>query len=406
MQRCLDGAVDHGIRLASICQPIGSLTGDAIVGFGARTRWPQLDNPTPGDVFVRALAAGRLSSLNRMCVDSAMDAALAAGLPPHALLVIDNQAGGRYRGLSDRAVQAREQYGFRLVYELTERNLLEHPRGLLDMVAALRADGIAIALNGVGVQPESQVLLDILEPEIVKLDPALMQPRLPRERLRAVNAVREHRERTGAVILADGIETDDQLQRMLELGATLGQGARFGHPGPFAIAEPAATPIPNRPPRYGAATASPFSIAAAAVPLRRGDESTMVQLTRDLESRAEKMREPQIVLAVFQGGRHFTESARRRYESFAASASLVCAFGDIPAEPGRGVRWIVVDRADPLSAEWAVLTLGVHAAAAVVGRASADTAERAGAELHFDIAVTTQRSAVTAIARDLLGRIK
>jgi EAL domain-containing protein (putative c-di-GMP-specific phosphodiesterase class I) len=406
MQRWLDGAADDGIKLASACRPIVSLLDDAVVGFEARTQWPQLDHPTPGHLFVRALAAGRLSSLNRMCVDSAIDAALLAGMAPNALLVIDNRVGGRYRGLSDRALRARDKYGFRLVYELTERHLLEHPRGLLDMVAALRADGIAIALNGVGAQPDSQVLLDILEPEVVKLDPELGHPQLRREQLRAVGAVREHHERTGAVVLADGVETDDHHRRMVELGATLGQGGKFAHPAPFAAGRPAGVPIPTRPQRYWAASGSPFRIAASAVPLRHGDESTMVDVTRELETQAQKQRDPQIVLAAFQDGRHFTESTRRRYESLAASASMVCAFGDKPAEPGRGVRWIGVDHTDPLAAEWAVLTLGVHAAAAVVGRASADSAHTGTSQRHFDIAVTDRRSVVTAIARELFWRIK
>jgi EAL domain-containing protein (putative c-di-GMP-specific phosphodiesterase class I) len=230
VQRCLGRAAED-LGLSSACQPIVSLPEDVVVGFEALTRWPQLGNPTPGDVFIRALATKQLSSLNQLCLDSAIDAALAAGLPRNTLLLINSEPGGKYRGLSDDAALARARGGFRLIYELTERNLLDHRRELLEMVAALRADGISIALNDVGAHPDSLDLLEILEPEVVKFDRALVQSRLREVQVRVIAAVLAHRKRTGAAILADGIETDDHLQRALELGATLGQGPRFGHLG-------------------------------------------------------------------------------------------------------------------------------------------------------------------------------
>ncbi|PRC61830.1 diguanylate phosphodiesterase, partial [Mycobacterium sp. ITM-2017-0098] len=48
---------------------------------------------------------------------------------------------------------------------------------------------------------------------------------------RTIAAVMAHHERTGALILAEGIETDEHLEQALAYGATMGQGYRFGRPG-------------------------------------------------------------------------------------------------------------------------------------------------------------------------------
>ena len=42
---------------------------------------------------------------------------------------------------------------FQVAFELTERHLLAHPRGLLEKVAAIRADGIAVAVDDVAQIP-------------------------------------------------------------------------------------------------------------------------------------------------------------------------------------------------------------------------------------------------------------
>ena len=54
-----------------------------------------------------------------------------------------------------------------------------------------------------------------------------------------VAAVLAHRERTGALVLAEGIETDEHLEQARALGATLGQGFRFGRPDAPRLPKPA-----------------------------------------------------------------------------------------------------------------------------------------------------------------------
>ena len=57
-----------------------------------------------------------------------------------------------------------------------------------------------------------------------------------------VHAVNAEAERSGAIVLAEGIETEDHRRVALALGATHGQGWLFGRPGalPAATADAAA----------------------------------------------------------------------------------------------------------------------------------------------------------------------
>jgi EAL domain-containing protein (putative c-di-GMP-specific phosphodiesterase class I) len=59
---------------------------------------------------------------------------------------------------------------------------------------------------------------------VIKLDLRLVQGQPSPEQAAIVSAVAAERERTGAAILAEGIETEEHLLVARSLGATLGQG--------------------------------------------------------------------------------------------------------------------------------------------------------------------------------------
>ena len=84
----------------------------------------------------------------------------------------------------------------------------------------------------------SLAFLPLLRPDVVKLDLRLVQERPGPAIAEIMNAVNAHAERTGAVVLAEGIETEEHLVMARALGATLGQGWLFGRPGPGAAPGP------------------------------------------------------------------------------------------------------------------------------------------------------------------------
>jgi len=234
-------AAAEGTGLFPMFQPVVSLADGKTVGYEALARWPSLAQLRPSTVFERAAATGRLDRLDRVCTSAAISAASQAGLGSEHLLMVNCEPGTARRHCGDDELTRRARSDLQVVYEITERSLLRHPKTLLQKVAAIRRDGFAVALDDVGARPDSLALLDVLAPDVIKLDIGMVQSRLSEGRAREFAGVLAHQERTGALILAEGIETDGHLERALAFGATLGQGFRFG----------AAAPLPQRPPVRG-----------------------------------------------------------------------------------------------------------------------------------------------------------
>ena len=173
----------------------------------------------------------------------------------------------------------------RVVVELTERALTDRPADVLAAVAWLRDHGCGIALDDVGVDERSLALMPFLAPDVIKLDMSLIHARgASPAAARVLNAVAAEAERSGALLLAEGIETEEHLARARALGATLGQGWLFGRPGALP-ADAAATDVDGLPPSgcEDLPSGTPFELIADRRKLRRGDKRLLLALSRQLE---------------------------------------------------------------------------------------------------------------------------
>src|SRR6202012_4802039 len=163
-----------------------------------------------------------LGPVDRVCREVALSEALRGGLGSDELLFLNAEPGGLdEEGVLGRMGEARLSR-VSIVVELTERALTSRPSEVLAAVRWLRERGCRIALDDVGVDPRSLGLMPFVAPEVIKLDRYLTQGRLTSTlAARTINAVRAEAERTGAVILAEGIESEAHLRRARAVGAKL-----------------------------------------------------------------------------------------------------------------------------------------------------------------------------------------
>src|SRR5437763_569563 len=97
-----------------------------------------------------------------------------------------------------------------------------------------------------------------------------------------------------------------------------------------------------------------------------------------------------VVAAPFQEARHFTPSTTQRYRDLVERTGFVAALGEgLPAEPLPGVRGAALDPADPVRAEWDLVVLGPHFAAALLARDLGDSGP--DLERTFEFALTYER---------------
>jgi diguanylate cyclase (GGDEF)-like protein len=234
-------------QLEPVYQPIVSLAaGRRIIGFEGLIR-PVSPAPfrDPGTLFAAAAAAGRLTALDLACVEAVVagaqrlpeDQFLSINLSPPSLEAAEFSTGALM------AILAR--YGFppdRLVIELTEHQQLDDPGRVRGKIDAWRRAGIQFAADDVGAGNAGLRLLSEVRFDMLKVDLTLVQRSASDGQSSAVlGSVVELAARTGALLVAEGIERETQIAQLVALGITAGQGYFLGRPGPIAGAALAPT---------------------------------------------------------------------------------------------------------------------------------------------------------------------
>jgi diguanylate cyclase (GGDEF)-like protein len=392
--------------VTAVFQPIVEIESAAVIGYEALARGPA-GSPLqrPDRLFAAAQAADRVDELDWLCRATAAGAAMDAGLGRSAALFLNCEPSAV--GTPCPEVHA-ETWGraiaeLDLVLEITERAVTDRPAELSREVAEHRSAGRGIALDDVGADVRSLALLPLIEPDVIKLDLRLVQDRPSTDQAAIVSAVAAERERTGAVILAEGIENEDHLAVARTLGATLGQGWLWGRPGPLPSRP--GRPWVRRPvARRDFAGRTPFEVISAEREPANATKSLLLPMSHHMENRALSIGEGAVVLSAFQDAKHFTPYTVSRYEMLARWASLVAALGvGLGEEPVPGVRGAHIDHDDPLAGEWSVIVIGPHFAGALVAQDLGDTGRERDRRFVFSTAY--DRGLVIAAARTLLARI-
>lgn len=393
--------------LQAVYQPVVALQDGAVVGYEALARGPAASPlERPDRLFAVARHEQRLAELDHLCRATAFAGALEAELGRGHWLHVNVEPAALDVPVPDRHadVVARATSELDVVVEITERMLTAHPAALLDLVEDVRARGWRIALDDVGADPASLALMPLLRPDVIKLDLRIVQKRPSLEIAHLVSACNAEVERSGAVLLAEGIETEQHLDVALSLGAAVGQGWLFGRPAalPAVLPPPRSLPLPARTTACPAET--PADIVSRHRTPRIARKDLLVEISKHLEREASALGESAIVLSTFQHARHFTEDTVRRYGALARRCSFTAALGEaLSGEPAPGVRGADLALDDPLCQEWDIAVLGPHFSAALTARDLGDTGPEAARR--FAYVLTYDRDLVRQAASVMMRRI-
>lgn len=123
----------------------------------------------------------------------------------------------------------------RIVFEVTEAHAFPDLVLLRRILDRCREEGARVALDDMGSGHTSLLYLSALRPDYVKLDRGLLSGlRHGDLRVPLLAAMIHYAHELGILVIAEGIETAEELQIVRELGADLGQG--------YFLARPAARP--------------------------------------------------------------------------------------------------------------------------------------------------------------------
>jgi EAL domain-containing protein (putative c-di-GMP-specific phosphodiesterase class I) len=227
LQRVVAQAIEEA-AFHPVFQPIVDLTTGQTVGYEALTRF---DDGKPPDVWFADAAAVQLElELEMACLRAANRDA--ASLPRGACLSVNASPG--LSAAFPRLLALVESAGREVIMEVTEHAPVESYVGLSAALENVRGN-VLIAVDDAGAGYAGlQHILEI-KPDIVKLDIALVRSvdRDPARRALIASMVAFARE-TGCTVLAEGIETEEEMEVCQGLGVTLGQGYLFARPAPIA----------------------------------------------------------------------------------------------------------------------------------------------------------------------------
>jgi hypothetical protein len=270
---------------------------------------------------------------------------------------------------------------------------------VLAAVDRARAKGWGVAIDDVGASRVPVAMLPIVNADLVKLDRGVLRDASPEDASAVVMSVLHYVETTGAVLLVEGIEDEQDAQWAIALGATYGQGFHLGGPGPLGDVYPVPrAPVPLiESPVAGLTFTSPFQVFDGEVH-QRMDKELLGQLFGMVAHAPRATATWPVFLVCVGREQHLRGDAMEHLLGLADGALLYVLFGmDMPAAPAPGVRGVNLSRKDPLAGERFLIILSGQAPAAVFARSAADGL--------FDVTVTQAPQLVNAIAHHLIRRI-
>ena len=208
-------------------QPIYRLKDLKIAGVEALSRFMGEPRRSPDLWFADAEEAGMGSALELLAVRKAI--AAAAELPKALSINLNISPKTLIEGKSAESLTGIDPK--RVVIEITEHTPIPDYEPLLAVLKPLRASGMRVAIDDAGAGYSSLRHVLKLSPDIIKLDVSLTRDldRDPMRRAMAA-ALAEFGNHTGTKIVAEGIETMEELEALRGLRIEKGQGFHLGHP--------------------------------------------------------------------------------------------------------------------------------------------------------------------------------
>ncbi len=222
-------------------QPRMNLQTGAVIGAEALVRWrdPERGIVSPEDFIPLAEDSGLIVPIGRWVLQTACRQANSwrdAGLPIGTLAVnvspVEFRNSTYLDGIADLLASGLLEPGI-LELELTERTLVQDQQTANTTLKALSDMGIRLALDDFGTGFSSLSYLQRFAISTLKIDRSFVE-RLPEEaRDRSlVGAIINMGKSLDLAVVAEGIETESQLNILRDLNCTEGQGFHFCHPLP------------------------------------------------------------------------------------------------------------------------------------------------------------------------------
>ncbi|HEX6348951.1 MAG TPA: bifunctional diguanylate cyclase/phosphodiesterase [Candidatus Dormibacteraeota bacterium] len=218
--------IDAGL-VGLALQPIVDLDTSQVIGLEALARFPSESGAGPDLLLAEADIAGLATELELMICETAVKRF--RDLPAGAFLAV-NASPALVQTPAFAAVLERVPVS-RLVVEITEHSRIDDYERIRVALEPARRQGMRLAIDDVGAGFAGFGHMLGLEPDIIKLDIGLIRHIDAQAARRSlVASMVAFGRQTSADVVAEGIETAQELDALRELGVRYGQGYLLGRP--------------------------------------------------------------------------------------------------------------------------------------------------------------------------------
>ena len=223
-------------------QPKYSLTGECLAGAEALVRWihPQFGFMSPGEFIPLFEKNGFISRLDQYVweqVCALLRDWQDRGLPPMPVSVNISRADVLRMNLAQTLRELIATYGIDpacLHLEITESAYAENSSPIISAVDELRALGFVVEMDDFGSGYSSLNTLSRMRLDILKLDMRFIQSEIAKPAAQSLlGDIVTMAHRLNLSVVAEGIETRDQVLRLQAIGCDYAQGYYFSRPLPI-----------------------------------------------------------------------------------------------------------------------------------------------------------------------------
>lgn len=216
-------------KIKSVYQPIISMENGAILGYEALSRVDvEACSFTTEEMFVIAEALNHSWQLEELCrkrsimnvVDKPKGKKLFLNVSPGIIDDEEFKAGVTEKILNQYNLSAND-----IVFEITERTSIDNQEQFCEIIDHYKKQNFQIAIDDFGAGYAGLNRLSVLHPKYIKIDMALVR-NIDKDLMKQslVEGFVVFCKNTNISLIAEGIETKEELEKIVELGVDFGQG--------------------------------------------------------------------------------------------------------------------------------------------------------------------------------------
>ena len=231
----LKEALDYIIsnkQIKTVFQPVISLRDGSVLGHEALSRITcESEIQSPDMLFALAGKYNRLWDLELLCRTKALEAAYISMDPPYSKKLFLNVNPNIMhdetfkKGFTKSFLKQYDITPHNVIFEITERNIITDMNGFKATIDHYKGQDYKIAIDDAGAGYSGLNFISDVNPNYIKLDMKLIR-NVNKDSLRyaLVKGLVEFSKISNVLLVAEGIETYEEMETLVNLGVQYGQG--------------------------------------------------------------------------------------------------------------------------------------------------------------------------------------